>query len=384
MNLLVLSNGAGEDAIAAAILEHLPQHTEVVVFPLIGAGSAYGSRWRRLGDGSAPPSQGLSNQSWRLWWRDLRHGLLGRVWRQWGLLRGYRGWAVLAVGDLVPCALAALAGLRPIYFVGTAKSVYHHAYSWPERLLLKKWVNRALVRDQPTADFLTMHGMRAGYLGNAMLDETVPSGLDLGFHKALALFPGSRSEAPRELPRQLRIWRRLQADFPCPAAVAVAPGMDLQSLVPEGYELRRTGLQRGVVGWLQGASCVPGGAYAPPPAPPTSVALVQGALGDLLAHSWVALGQAGTAHEQAAGAGVPVVTLHPDSQGKLGWYRGRQKGLLGEALLVVPEDEEVAARTLARLALDADERARRAAIGRERMGEPGGAARMAAWLANQL
>ncbi|MCW5868212.1 MAG: sugar synthetase, partial [Candidatus Eremiobacteraeota bacterium] len=78
------------------------------------------------------------------------------------------------------------------------------------------------------------------------------------------------------------------------------------------------------------------------------------------------------------------VTLHPDSQGKLGWYRGRQKGLLGEALLVVPEDEEVAARTLARLALDADERARRAAIGRERMGEPGGAARMAAWLANQL
>lgn len=370
MNLLVLSNGAGEDAIAASILEHLDPQGEVVVFPLVGAGSAYGSRWRRLGDASAPPSQGLSNQSWRLWLRDLRYGLAGRVFRQWNVLRGYRGWTALAVGDLVPCALAALAGIRPLYFVGTAKSVYHHAYSWPERTLLKSWVSRALVRDQPTADFLTTHGIRAAYLGNAMMDETVPAGLDLGFDRALALFPGSRTEAPRELPRQLRIWQRLQTDFPCPAAVAVAPGMDLDQLVPEGFELRRTGLQRGVVGWLH--SSVLG------------VALVRGALGDLLARSWVALGQAGTAHEQAVGAGVPVVSLHPDPEGKLGWYRGRQKGLLGDALLVVGEDEEVAARALARLALDPAERERRAAIGRERMGKPGGAARMAAWLSRQL
>lgn len=367
VNLLVLSNGAGEDAIAASILEHLEARGEVVVFPLVGAGSAYGSRWRRLGDASAPPSQGLSNQSWRLWLSDIRYGLVGRVWRQWSLLRKYRGWAALAVGDLVPCALAALAGIRPVYFVGTAKSVYHHAYSWPERLLMERWVSRALVRDQPTADFLTMHGMRAGYLGNAMMDETVPLGLDLGFERALALFPGSRSEAPRELPRQLRIWRRLQAEFPCPAAVAVAPGMDLELLVPPGFDLRRTGLERGVVGWLN-----------------EEVALVQGALGDLLAHSWLALGQAGTAHEQAVGAGIPVVSLHADPEGKLGWYRGRQKGLLGDALLVVGEDEEVAARALARLALDPAERERRGAVGRERMGEPGGAARMAAWLSRQL
>lgn len=382
VNLLVLSNGAGEDAIAASILEHLPNRGKVVVFPLVGAGSAYGSRWARLGDASAPPSQGLSNQSWRLWLRDVRSGLIGRVWSQWRVLRNYRGWAVLAVGDLLPCILAGLAGLRPVYFVGTAKSVYHHAYSWPERLLLKKWVSRALVRDQPTADFLTMHGMRAAYLGNAMMDDTVPTGLDLGFERALALFPGSRDEAPRELPRQLRIWRRLQADFACPAAVAVAPGMDLHKLVPEGFVLRRTGLERGLVGWLN--PVVLGGTNAPPPGPPTSVALVQGALGDLLSRSWIALGQAGTAHEQAVGAGVPVVTLHPDPQGKLGWYRGRQKGLLGEALLVVSEDEEVAARVLARLALDPEEHRRRAAIGRERMGSPGGAQRIAAWLAEQL
>lgn len=367
MNLVVLSNGAGEDAIAASILNHLTGELDITVFPLIGAGSAYGGRWPQLGDASAPPSQGLSNQSWRLWLRDLRHGLAGRVLGQWRQLQGMKGFAALAVGDLVPCALAALAGLRPIYFVGTAKSVYHHAYSWPERFLLKKWVSRALVRDQPTADFLTMHGMRAAYLGNAMMDETVPLGLDLGFERALALFPGSRAQAPQELPRQLRIWRRLQADFPCPAAVAVAPGMDLHSLVPAGSELSLTGNERGVVAWLDG-----------------QVALVQAALGDLLARSWLALGQAGTAHEQAVGAGVPVVSLHPRPEGPLGWYRGRQKGLLGDALVVVSEDEEAAASTLARLATDTAERERRAAVGRERMGLAGGAARMAAWLARQF
>jgi len=124
-----------------------------------------------------------------------------------------------------------------------------------------------------------------------------------------------------------------------------------------------------VVGWLRG---------------PGRVALVSGALGDLLAASYLALGQAGTAHEQAVGAGVPVVSLHADPEGTLGWYRGRQKGLLGDALLVVGEDEQVAARALLRLSLDPVERERRAAVGRERMGAPGGAARMAAWLAHQL
>lgn len=372
MKLLVLSNGAGEDAIAASVLNHLlalRPELELEVFPLVGAGSAYAGHWKRLGDLSAPPSGGLSNQSWRLWWRDLRHGLLGRVLEQWNVLRGRRGATVLAVGDLLPCALAALAGLGPIYFIGTAKSIYHHAYSWPERFLLKRWVKRSLVRDQPTADFLTRHGLPAAYLGNAMMDATVPSGRDLGLGSlpVLALFPGSRQQAPLELPRQLRIWQRLCLQFPCQAAVAVAPGMPLDSLRPEGWRL----LRGEPVAWLENSEGL-------------RVALVSNALGDLLHIACLGLGQAGTAHEQAAGAGVPVVALHPDPQGPLGWYRGRQKGLLGEALLVVSEDEEVAARALLRLALDADERARRGAVGRQRMGAPGGAARMAAWLARQL
>jgi len=110
------------------------------------------------------------------------------------------------------------------------------------------------------------------------------------------------------------------------------------------------------------------------------VHLIQDALGDLLSHSQLALGQAGTAHEQAVGAGVPVVALHPDPKGPLGWYRGRQKGLLGDALIVCPEDEEIATQALVRLFEDHEERQRLAQIGRQRMGQPGGSRAIAQWL----
>lgn len=377
MTLLVLSNGAGEDAIAASIVNHLqplaPQ-LQVAAFPLVGAGSAYPATIPRWGDLSAPPSQGLSNQSWRLWWSDLRHGLLGRLLSQWQTLRGQRRAvsAVLAVGDLVPCALAGLASLRPTYFVGTAKSVYHHAYSWPERLLLRSWVAHSFVRDQPTAQALQQGGLKASYLGNAMMDDTVPRGLDLGLTgPVLALFPGSRAQAPEELPRLLRIWQRVHQQYPCQAAVAVADGLPLESLASPGWSLSHTNEPAGWVASLQG-----------PVGPP--VHLVRRALGDLLRVSQLALGQAGTAHEQAVGTGVPVVSMHPNPHGPLGWYRGRQKGLLGESLVVVEEQEEAAAAALLRLFRDPVERSRLAQIGRQRMGEPGGARRIAEWLAQRL
>lgn len=364
LRLLVLSNGAGEDAIAASILDHLGE-VPVAVFPLVGAGSAYRQRWPVWGEREAPPSQGLSNASWRLWFRDLRQGLLARVGRQWAELKRRRREvaAVLAVGDLFPVVLAGLGGLAPIYFVGTAKSVYHHAYSALERWALRRYCRECMVRDEATAQHLRSFGLRAGYLGNPMMDATVPTGRELGLDSLplLVLFPGSRAQAASELPRLLRVWSALVQQVPCQAAVALAPGVMREELVARcsdwqfhGDRLHRPGLP--------------------------DVLLVEGALGDLLSRASLALGQAGTAHEQAAGAGVPVVSLH---SGPLGWYRGRQKGLLGEALVLAETESEAVIR-LARLLTDSEERNRLAAVGRQRMGEPGGARRIASWLLERI
>lgn len=371
LHLLVLSNGAGEDAIAASILQELQPlrpDLRIAAFPLVGAGAAYGRRWPLWGDGGAPPSLGLSNASWKLWLRDLRAGLLGRVASQWWTLRSRHAeiGSVLAVGDLFPVVLSGLAASFQTYFVGTAKSVHHHAYSRAERWLLRRFARECVVRDAETAAHLQQHGVAATYLGNPMMDATVPRGEKLPFEElpVLALFPGSRVQAPAELPRLLSIWRRLYLEVPCQAAVAVAEGFDAATLCAGCSAFRLDAEQL----------CADG---LPP------VLLVRDALGDLLGRAQLALGQAGTAHEQAAGAGVPVVALHPNPRGPLGWYRGRQKGLLGDALTLVSSEDE-AVLTLARLLRDQGERRRLAAVGRARMGGPGGARRIAAWLAERV
>jgi hypothetical protein len=63
------------------------------------------------------------------------------------------------------------------------------------------------------------------------------------------------------------------------------------------------------------------------------------------------------------------------------WYRRRQAKLLGEALIVLPPDAGDAATLLGTLVDDPEERTRRGAAGRERMGEPGGARCIAAEIA---
>ena len=377
IDLLVLSNGAGEDAIAASILRALAQRRpelRVVVGPLIGTGGSYGDGWPRLGVGASLPSQGLANQSWRWWWRDMQSGLLGGLWGQLQRLRQLKPQVkhTLAVGDLMPCILAGLAGLRPLDFVGTAKSVHHHAYSLPERWALKRWVQSCAVRDRPTADTLIQQGVCAHYLGNPMMDDTLPEGHALGLApgSALLLFPGSRSKAPAELPGLLECWRWLYNTHPVPAAVAVAEGLDPAALARACAP---------TWDWNPRADSVVLGSLETPGFP--KVLLVRRALGDLLKASKLALGLAGTAHEQAAGAGVPVVSPH---RGRPGWYRGRQKGLLGEALVLADPDTASVVAALRRLLDDPADWERRSLIGRQRMGQPGGAAAIADWLAQRL
>lgn len=371
--LLVLSNGAGEDAIAARILEKLPEpvRQSVVCCPLVGEGRAL-ERYELVGPRVSPPSEGLFRESWRLALRDLLGGVLGGHARQLGFLRGQRhevGLAV-AVGDLFPVLWAGLAGLRPLLFVGTAKSVYHHPYSWAERALLRRFAHTSLVRDAATAQRLSSQGVTASWLGNAMMDEVVPAGRPLPLPSQgplLTLLPGSRGEAPAVLPFQLQALSLLKVRFGAlQAAIAAAPGSRVEELcagcLQDGWSLHDCPGE-GALGLLERQGW--------------SVPILQGRLGDLLSRSQAALGQAGTANEQAAGAGVPVVAYDPRVAGRLRWYRKRQKGLLGEAVQVVPRSLEAIVAELALLLSDSAERARRAEIGRERMGPPGGSQRMA-------
>jgi uncharacterized protein (TIGR03492 family) len=371
--LLVLSNGAGEDAIAAHILRRLPESVQasVVCCPLVGQGMAL-QPYELVGPRVTPPSEGLFRESIGLAVADLLQGVLLGHLRQLRFLRSRRTAFALtvAVGDLFPVLWAGVAGLRPLLFVGTAKSVYHHPYSWPERSLLRHFCQLSLVRDQATAERLTAQSVNARWQGNAMMDEVVPSGRPLplaGEGPLLTLLPGSRQEAPNVLPFQLDAVSHLRRRCgPLRAAVAAAPGCQVEEL---------TSISR-QQGWSL-FSCPGEGALGLLERDGLSVPILRGRLGDLLLESQLALGQAGTANEQAAGAGVPVVAFDTRAGRGLRWYRKRQKGLLGDAVTVLPQNLEAMTNELAELLTNPQERARRGLIGKERMGPPGGAQRMA-------
>lgn len=104
--------------------------------------------------------------------------------------------------------------------------------------------------------------------------------------------------------------------------------------------------------------------------------LARGRFGDILRASKVIIGMAGTANEQAAGLGRPVVAFPgPGPQFTAGFLKA-QKRLLGKALAATDGPEAAAREVLAILA-DFHRYEDMAAAGRRRMGEPGAASRMA-------
>ena len=343
--VLFVTNGHGEAAIAARIAQEARGlaglHTEH--FGLVGERLG-GPGFADVGPQRAMPSGGLvAMGNVRAFARDLGAGFAGLFARQLGFLRAARGRyaAVVAVGDTYACALARLAR-APLAFVGTAKSVYVAPYGAGERLVLRS-ARRVFVRDAATADDLRAYGLRAEAPGNVIVDLLATDArIDWRAPVRLALLPGSRERAYADALRIADVVAELRArGTGLDAVLSVAPNLDPRRFAPA---LERGGLRA----WT-------------------------GPLGALLHGATLAIGQSGTANEAAAAEAVPVVALHLADAPRDAWYRKRQMGLLGDALLVVPGEPARAADAVAELLADDVRRARMGDVGRSRMGGPGGA-----------
>jgi uncharacterized protein (TIGR03492 family) len=371
--VLFVSNGHGEAAVAQRLaldvralatgnvaLDHLP---------LVGAG-ADSEALALVGPRRAMPSGGLvAMGNVRALARDFRAGLAGLVAAQAGFLRreGRRYQTVVAVGDVYALVLALFTGLPAIY-VGTAKSVYVAPYGPGERVVLRR-ATRIFVRDVPTAAELLRRGVPAEAPGNTIVDlldgergpDAPSAGSAVPAGNWLALLPGSREPAYTDGVRLARLVNALGERRPADAnalfsiASTLDPARFAGALAADGWQVEpqadafeaRRGAAR-LVGW-------------------------RGPLGPLLRASRLAIGQAGTANEQAAAYGLPVVALAAEDAARAdGWYRMRQRRLLGDALMLAPADPAAAAGEVAALLGDPARQAVMAAAGRQRMGPPGG------------
>src|SRR5947199_189141 len=203
-------------------------------------------------------------------------------------------------------------------------------------------------------------GLPATYAGNPLMDTIGLTGT-LGSPDAtgptVTILPGSRADAYTNLQPLLHLCAavasRVQANFLCALASSIDVDRARTSVEAAGWQATGDLLKR------EGAT----------------VRLTR-AFGDAVQAADVVVGLAGTANEQAAGLGKPVVTFAgPGSQITPHFVR-LQKRLLGEAL-VTGQTWEDAANSVIRLLNDPKERAARGTAGRERMGGTGGVARIA-------
>ncbi len=436
LQLLVLSNGHGEDIIAVRIiqaLQTLSSPPDIFVLPIVGEGHAYQKiNVPIIGKVQNMPSGGFVYMDRKELMRDLDGGLIQLTWNQ---IKSVRRWvklqtslgnqnAILAVGDIVPLLFAAISGAN-YAFVGTAKSEYYvrdEAGLLPRKSKSAKWENfsgsiyhpwerwlmsrsrcqAVFPRDSLTTKILKKWSIPAVDAGNPMMDGLKTNfnfsspGFDRGNaeHKEqirpliVTLLPGSRA------PEAYNNWEiimvsvsTLVASLQQPDSLfsgartmiflgAIAPGLDCgilsQSLLMQGWRL-----------------CDQSPLQIPDPASLTFkqknayLILTQAAYNECLHWGDLAIAMAGTATEQFIGLGKPAIAIPGDGPQYNAAFAEAQSRLLGISLILVNQPSQVLP-AIQSLLKNPDLLHDIAKNGLQRMGLAGAAQRIAEYLQERL
>ncbi|MEY3403226.1 MAG: hypothetical protein RLZZ86_2842 [Cyanobacteriota bacterium] len=394
LQLLVLSNGHGEDIIAVRIiqaLQTLSSPPDIFVLPIVGEGHAYQKiNVPIIGKVQNMPSGGFVYMDSKELMRDVSGGLIQLTWNQ---IKSVRRWvklqtslgnqnAILAVGDIVPLLFAATSGAN-YAFVGTAKSEYYvrdQAGLLPRKSKSAKWENfsgsiyhpwerwlmsrsrcqAVFPRDSLTTKILKKWSIPAVDAGNPMMDGLKTNfnfsspGFDRGNaeHKEqirpliVTLLPGSRA------PEAYNNWEiimvsvsALVASLQQPDSLfsgagtmiflgAIAPGLDCgilsQSLHIQGWRL-----------------CDQSPLQIPDPDSLTFkqknayLILTQAAYNECLHLGDLAIAMAGTATEQFIGLGKPAIAIPGGGPQYNAAFAEAQSRLLGISLILVNQPSQV-------------------------------------------
>lgn len=419
LELLCISNGHGEDAIAIRILQALQEarsDIDIQVLPIVGKGHGYRDQgFSIVGTPQQLPSGGFLYMDGRQLWRDLRGGLLDLTWKQlgavkhWAKGRSPRKKMVLAVGDLVPLLFAWWSGAE-FAFVGTAKSEYYwqdeggwlpQTSPWDRRwgsiyLPWERWFlghgrcRGVFPRDQLTTEILRRWPIPALDLGNPMMDglegaiaPAVPDSFQFAQLDPLEvlLLPGSRwPEVHHNWQILLQGINHLGEHFSPRALIyhgAIAPGLCLDPLINalthQGWQPHHSpiaSLEDPGIRWF----FRPGHQW---------LGLSQSHYRTYVQRAHWAIAMAGTATEQFVGCGKPAFTLPGPGPQFTPAFAEAQTRLLGESVIFVehPSQLVIAIETTFQ---DPATLQRIHHNGRHRLGAPGASRRIAQALLKNL
>ncbi|MBB5374681.1 uncharacterized protein (TIGR03492 family) [Deinococcus metalli] len=374
---LLISNGTAEDLIGARLAGLLGDSWDLRFSPLVGDGRAYtdvpGARC--VGRVLELPSGGFPFGSVANLSADLRAGLIRDSLGQWtDAVRGARGaGAVVVVGDAYALMVgtlaarrsgAALVHVQPLLSAqyldglgvrGALRELNALGANRPMEyeLALARRADAVFVRDAHTARYYAARSVPARFVGSFAMDvlprpeRPLP---ELDGRPVMALLPGSRGDHQDSLPVMLRAAARLP---------------DVQALVAWPHAWDRVTLPGD---WnLNVIDNVAASAHGDG----ARVWLLRGAFGAVARAADVAVGTAGTANEQLAGLGVPVVAFPTSGPQFTPGFARRQGRLLGAALTLTAADPAAVAHHVHALLTDARRRARAARAGLERIGPAG-------------
>ncbi|MBD2136669.1 hypothetical protein H6F32_03475 [Anabaena sp. FACHB-1237] len=422
LNLLVLSNGHGEDIIAVRIIQALRNLSTPVTpitisaLPIVGEGLAYQKiNVPIIGKVQNMPSGGFIYMDSKELMRDVSGGLVQLTWSQ---IQTVRGWArhkrglnhkniILAVGDIVPLLFAAVSGAN-YAFVGTAKSEYYVQdelgllsresrlaflehfsgsiyHPWERWLMGLKRCLAVFPRDTLTTEILQKFSVPAFDVGNPMMDNLDPSWDSFDREKSglsdylvVTLLPGSR--APEVYNNWSVIMTTVSAlmdgleNRKMMFLGAIAPGLDVTILsemvensgwkICNSYPIKIS--DNHYLTWEKQ------GHY---------IILTQSAYNDCLHLGDVSIAMAGTATEQFIGLGKPAIAIPGKGPQYNPDFAEAQSRLLGISLRLINHPTQV--NTAMDLLLSNWElRQKICQNGQQRMGKPGAAKRIAQCLLN--
>jgi hypothetical protein len=312
-NILIISNGYGEDQIACNLIRALQaKHpaSHISPLPLVGPGLEY----KKLNltpvlKNKEFPSGGFVRNFKNLF-LDLKTGLLHHLIHQLIAIKKHAKNTdlAIAVGDVFCLIMAKLFNKNPVYFLPTAKSDLFMSHSFLEKWLIKKLATKTFTRDQVTANSLQKSNINAFYLGNPMMDN-MPFAKDtfkyLKTDLILGILPGSRQEAYKNLTHIFKIIEILHTKNPAIKYLLSLP---------------------------------PTLTICPDDLPPHIKIIITNKFYDLLYASKIILGLAGTANEQAIHLGKKVYCFPGFGPQTTAQRFQEQQKLLGPDLIFLPHN----------------------------------------------
>src|SRR6056297_2339514 len=376
-SILFVSNGNGEDIITAQIIQTIFKKTKkddlnIDVLPIVGEGNRFKDLpVNILGPEVKLPSGGFARNSLTNLLKDLKAGLLSKTYKQVRDLIKSRKEDELSVvvGDIYILLLTGIFKGGKIIFFPTAKSEYIEGHYKIERYLMKKFANLVLPRDEKTKNDLKAHNINTEFYGNLMMDCFNINNIkfDIDYDKIkIGILPGSREEAYDNMLDFLNVIKNLedlttdQFEF----LTAVANNFSLASLKEK---LKNTSWdiidKKDEYIKLQLKS----------PKGNSRISIIYNGFGDVLDQAKLFMGMAGTANEQAAGMGKPVI-IFPGTGAQFTYeFAVDQKRLLGEGVKFVDRDFNKVAYAILELLEDEEEYKKRSNAGKNRMGDRGAA-----------